>query len=85
MASPYRAPGSSDAGRSLISRLVLVVALIGGALLLFSSCTARVDAGHVGIRVKLAGSSRGVAALRAAYARDFRRGGFVDAVAASGL
>jgi regulator of protease activity HflC (stomatin/prohibitin superfamily) len=60
MASPYRAPGSSDAGRSLISRLVLVVALIGGALLLFSSCTARVDAGHVGIRVKLAGSNRGV-------------------------
>jgi regulator of protease activity HflC (stomatin/prohibitin superfamily) len=59
MATPLR-PGGSDAGRSLIGRLVLAVALVLGALFLFSSCTARVDAGHVGIRVKLAGSSRGV-------------------------
>src|SRR5271170_6609320 len=58
MASPYRSVGS-DTGRSLISRLVLAVALIGGAFMLASSCTARVDAGHVGIRVKLAGSTRG--------------------------
>jgi regulator of protease activity HflC (stomatin/prohibitin superfamily) len=50
----------SDAGRSLISRLLLAVALLVGAVVLFSSCVARVDAGHVGIRVKLAGSSRGV-------------------------
>jgi regulator of protease activity HflC (stomatin/prohibitin superfamily) len=59
MAPPLRSVGS-DAGRSLVGRLFLAIALIVGALLLFSSCTARVDAGHVGIRVKLAGSSRGV-------------------------
>jgi regulator of protease activity HflC (stomatin/prohibitin superfamily) len=59
MASPIR-PVGSDAGRSLLGRLIFAVALIIGAIVLFSSCTARVDAGHVGIRVKLAGSSRGV-------------------------
>ncbi len=31
-----------------------------GAGLLLSSCATRIDAGHVGVRVKLAGSSRGV-------------------------
>src|SRR6516225_4119419 len=59
MASPIR-PVGSDGGRSLIGRLALAIALIVGAFVLFSSCMARVDAGHVGIRVKLAGSSRGV-------------------------
>src|SRR3954453_9175431 len=59
MASPIR-PVGSDAGKSLISRLILAVVLIIGAIFLFSSCAARVDAAHVGIRVKLAGSSRGV-------------------------
>jgi regulator of protease activity HflC (stomatin/prohibitin superfamily) len=59
MATPYRS-GGSDAGRSLVGRLVLAVALIVGATFLFSSCVVRVDAGHVGIRVKYAGSSRGV-------------------------
>src|SRR6516225_10147947 len=58
MASPIR-PVGSDGGRSLIGRLALAIALIVGAFVLFSSCMARVDAGHVGIRVKLAGSSRG--------------------------
>ena len=43
------------------SRLIFAIALIVGAIMLFSSCSARVDAGHVGIRVKLAGSSRGSA------------------------
>ena len=47
-------PVGSDAGRSLISRLLLAIALIVGAIFLFSSCVVRVDAGHVGIRVKLA-------------------------------
>jgi len=59
MPSPLRSVGS-DGGRSLVSRLLLAIAIVVGAVLLFSSCTARVDAGHVGIRVKLAGSSRGV-------------------------
>lgn len=58
MAPPLRPVGSE--GRSLVGRLLLAVALLVGAIVLFSSCAARVDAGHVGIRVKLAGSSRGV-------------------------
>ena len=40
------------AGIALAALIVLV--------LLFSSCVSRIDAAHVGIRVKLAGSSRGV-------------------------
>jgi regulator of protease activity HflC (stomatin/prohibitin superfamily) len=59
MASPLRSTGS-DGGRSIVGRLVLSVALLVGAILVFSSCVARVDAGHVGIRVNLAGSNRGV-------------------------
>lgn len=50
----------SNPARSLLSRVILFVALVVGVLLAASSCSARVDAGHVGIRVKLAGSSRGV-------------------------
>lgn len=60
MATPPRPYRSDDGGSSVIRRLVTIVALIIGAVFLFSSCAARVDAGHVGIRVKLAGSSRGV-------------------------
>jgi regulator of protease activity HflC (stomatin/prohibitin superfamily) len=39
--------------------VIAAVVLIFGAIIL-SSCLIRVDAGHVGIRIKLAGSSRGV-------------------------
>src|SRR5689334_22651001 len=53
-------PGSADFSTSFVRRLVVTVALVVGAIVLASSCTARVDAAHVGIRVKLAGSSRGV-------------------------
>jgi regulator of protease activity HflC (stomatin/prohibitin superfamily) len=50
---------SASAGRSL--RRIVVVALVAvGVLYLGCSTTTRVDAGHVGIRVKLAGSDRGV-------------------------
>jgi regulator of protease activity HflC (stomatin/prohibitin superfamily) len=59
MAPPLRSVGTGS-GRSLVGRLVFAVALVLGAFLLFSSCVARVDAAHVGIRVKLAGSDRGV-------------------------
>src|SRR5690242_4655798 len=59
MATPLRSTGS-DGGKSLVGRLILMIVVIVGAFTLFSSCAARVDAGHVGIRVKLAGSSRGV-------------------------
>src|SRR6185312_12566776 len=57
MPSPPLRP---EVQRSLLGRLILAVTIIVGATVLFSSCTARVDAGHVGILVKLAGSSRGV-------------------------
>jgi regulator of protease activity HflC (stomatin/prohibitin superfamily) len=59
MAPPLRSIGS-DSGKSMFRRLLFAVALIIGSLVLMSSCMARVDAAHVGIRVKLAGSSRGV-------------------------
>jgi regulator of protease activity HflC (stomatin/prohibitin superfamily) len=50
---------TAGAGRSL--RRIAVVGLIAaGALYLGCATTERVDAGHVGIRVKLAGSDRGI-------------------------
>jgi len=50
---------SAAAGRSL--RRLLIVGLVGvGVFYIGCNTTARVDAGHVGIRVKLAGSDRGV-------------------------
>ncbi len=57
MAPPFR---PSDPSKSLVRRLILAVGIIVVAVIAASSCTARVDAGHVGIRVKLAGSNRGV-------------------------
>jgi regulator of protease activity HflC (stomatin/prohibitin superfamily) len=59
MAPPIR-PIGSDSGKSLVRRLVLAIVLVVGSFMVFSSCATRVDAAHVGIRVKLAGSSRGV-------------------------
>jgi regulator of protease activity HflC (stomatin/prohibitin superfamily) len=50
-------PGT--AGRTARRFLLGIVLLIGGAILSVFTVT-RIDAGHVGIRVKLAGSERGV-------------------------
>jgi regulator of protease activity HflC (stomatin/prohibitin superfamily) len=50
---------AASAGRSL-RRLVVVGVVAVGVLYVGCSTTTRVDAGHVGIRVKLAGSDRGV-------------------------
>ena len=50
---------SAGLGRTL-RRLLVGAILIGAALYLGCATTTRVDAGHVGIRVKLAGSDRGV-------------------------
>src|SRR5271170_6102471 len=50
---------SASAARS-IRRLVIVGLVAVGILYAGCSTTTRVDAGHVGIRVKLAGSDRGV-------------------------
>jgi regulator of protease activity HflC (stomatin/prohibitin superfamily) len=44
----------------MLARLILVIVVLAGVGLLSSSCMTRIDAGHVGVRVKLAGSSRGV-------------------------
>jgi regulator of protease activity HflC (stomatin/prohibitin superfamily) len=46
---------------SLIKRAVLVVAALIAVLIVGCSTLMRIDAGHVGIRVRLAGSDRGVA------------------------
>jgi regulator of protease activity HflC (stomatin/prohibitin superfamily) len=51
---------SSDATRALVLRAVAAVVSVIVLVLAASSCVERVDAGHVGIRVKLAGTSRGV-------------------------
>lgn len=50
---------AAAAGRSA-RRIALVLMLAAGALVLGCQMTTRVDAGHVGIRVRLAGSDRGV-------------------------
>src|SRR5580698_10766579 len=50
---------SASAARS-IRRLVITGVIAFGVLYMGCSTTTRVDAGHVGIRVKLAGSDRGV-------------------------
>jgi regulator of protease activity HflC (stomatin/prohibitin superfamily) len=50
---------ASAAGRSL-RRVLLFAAIVVAVMYVGCSTTTRVDAGHVGIRVKLAGSDRGV-------------------------
>src|SRR5262245_45304106 len=53
-------PFRSDRARLFAVRAgILVIAIIFVSILM-SSCVSRIDAAHVGIRVKLAGSSRGV-------------------------
>jgi regulator of protease activity HflC (stomatin/prohibitin superfamily) len=49
----------ADVARSL-RRLLVAATVVIGVLYLGCAATTRVDAGHVGIRVKLAGSDRGV-------------------------
>lgn len=55
----YR-PTSDGAPKALLFRIALAFVVLVVGVVLMSSCVARVDAAHVGIRVKLAGSSRGV-------------------------
>lgn len=54
-----RAP-SSDAAKSFFKRMGLFIALLVVGGIVLGSCTTRVDAAHVGIKIKLAGSDRGV-------------------------
>lgn len=53
---PFSSPPSSN----FIKRIAVIVGLFVVLSIAFSSCVTRVDAGHVGIKVKLAGSERGV-------------------------
>lgn len=53
-------PPSDSSSASIWKRLIAAVAILIVGALVLSSCVARVDPGHVGIRVKLAGSARGV-------------------------
>lgn len=59
MATPVR-PFSSPPAGNFIKRIIVAAVVLALAAIVLSSCLIRVDAGHVGIRVKLAGSSRGV-------------------------
>jgi regulator of protease activity HflC (stomatin/prohibitin superfamily) len=54
--SPFGLPFSS----SSLRRIVLGIAILIGAGLLIDATLTRIDAGHVGIKVNLAGSARGV-------------------------
>jgi regulator of protease activity HflC (stomatin/prohibitin superfamily) len=53
-------PFSTPPSGNLIKRIAAAAVVLGILAIALSSCVTRVDAGHVGIRVKLAGSSRGV-------------------------
>jgi len=53
-------PFGSDRSMAFAKRAAIAVALLIASIVLVSSCVARIDAAHVGIRVRLAGSSRGV-------------------------
>ncbi len=53
-------PFSSPPSANLVKRIAIAAVLLAILAIALSSCVTRVDAGHVGIRVKLAGSSRGV-------------------------
>ena len=59
MNTPAR-PFSTPPSGNFLKRVIVVAAVLAIFAIALSSCTTRVDAGHVGIRVKLAGSSRGV-------------------------
>ena len=53
-------PPGSDSAKSFIRRVGATIGILVVLAISFSACTTRVDAAHVGIRVKLAGSNRGV-------------------------
>lgn len=51
---------SSDTAKSFLRRAALFVGVLVVLGIVFSSCMTRVDAAHVGIKIKLAGTDRGV-------------------------
>jgi len=52
--------GSSQSAIRLAKRVMMFVGVLVAVLVVSCSTTKRIDAGHLGIRVKLAGSARGV-------------------------
>jgi regulator of protease activity HflC (stomatin/prohibitin superfamily) len=50
----------SDTAKSFLRRIALLFGLLIVFAIVGSSCTTRVDAAHVGIKIKLAGTDRGV-------------------------
>ena len=60
MAGRYGSGFDAQSFGRTFRRLFIVGGLIATALFFGCQATTRVDAGHVGIRVKLAGSDRGV-------------------------
>ena len=52
--------GGSDRSLAFAKRAGIGLAILIVVVIMLSSCVSRIDAAHVGIRVKLAGSSRGV-------------------------
>lgn len=58
--APLRPIAAGGASTTFIKRVLVTVALLVVTIFVASSCMARIDAAHVGIRVKLAGSDRGV-------------------------
>lgn len=58
--APLRPISTGGASSTFIKRVLVTVALLVVTIFVASSCMARIDAAHVGIRVKLAGSDRGV-------------------------
>ncbi|MBK8254145.1 MAG: prohibitin family protein [Polyangiaceae bacterium] len=53
-------PAASDSAKSFLRRVGATIGLLILLGIVASACSTRVDAAHVGIRVKLAGSNRGV-------------------------
>ena len=61
MAPPNRVSFDEEGGFTrLIRRLITAIVAVVAFFVITSATVTRIDAGHVGIRVKLAGSNRGV-------------------------
>jgi regulator of protease activity HflC (stomatin/prohibitin superfamily) len=60
LASPNRINFDDGGFTRLIRRIIIAIVAIVGFFVVTSATVTRIDAGHVGVRVKLAGSARGV-------------------------
>ncbi|HEX7671155.1 MAG TPA: hypothetical protein VF395_16290, partial [Polyangiaceae bacterium] len=60
MASSNRVNFDDGGFTRMIRRIIIAVVAVVGFFIITSATVTRIDAGHVGVRVKLAGSARGV-------------------------